>query len=216
MPSSYSGVNVYPASFQIPSDGDLRNASSVNAGLEALGDRTAYLLNRFNSRLVLYSEGHIQAPASFSWPNTTGAFVVSEQAPLKDISNTNTPWTSDILANDVIELDFCMNVLITSAAAGNQFQWQFRLVYSESASDFVSGTWSDPVGSSMNTRTVMGVASATYPTILTIPWSVKLTTTGSSGHLRFAIQASRFGDETADLASYSAGRWRQQRIMSAI
>lgn len=43
MGHQYSGTPVYPSSFQIPDDGDAKNAASVDVALEALGDRTQYL-----------------------------------------------------------------------------------------------------------------------------------------------------------------------------
>lgn len=44
MSSPYAGnPALFPATYLIPSDGDPRNAVSVNVAFEALGDRTAYL-----------------------------------------------------------------------------------------------------------------------------------------------------------------------------
>lgn len=45
MSSTYNGINVFPASITIPSDGDLADAGSVNISLEGLADRTTYLNN---------------------------------------------------------------------------------------------------------------------------------------------------------------------------
>ncbi len=47
MPSAFAGdPTVFPATYLIPSDGDDRDAASVNVALEALGDRTAWLKAR--------------------------------------------------------------------------------------------------------------------------------------------------------------------------
>jgi hypothetical protein len=46
MSSQYEGLAVFPTSFAIPDDSDARDAASVGVGLEALGDRTAYLKDR--------------------------------------------------------------------------------------------------------------------------------------------------------------------------
>lgn len=46
MPTAYAGTDTYPATFDIPSGGDTRNAASVNTALEALGNRTKWLKNR--------------------------------------------------------------------------------------------------------------------------------------------------------------------------
>jgi hypothetical protein len=55
MPSPYFGANVFPASYNIPSDGDDRDAASVNVGLEALGDRTQWLLQHALQSGAYYS-----------------------------------------------------------------------------------------------------------------------------------------------------------------
>ena len=47
MPVNYGGnPALFPPLFQIPSDGDQRDATSVDVAIEALGDRTAYLKDR--------------------------------------------------------------------------------------------------------------------------------------------------------------------------
>ena len=49
MPSPFAGSSAtYPATYLIPSDGDDRDAASVNVALEALGDRTEFLRARQN------------------------------------------------------------------------------------------------------------------------------------------------------------------------
>lgn len=57
MPTPYTGSIVYPASYNIPSDGDERDATSVNAALEALGDRTTYLKARTGAINILQGGG---------------------------------------------------------------------------------------------------------------------------------------------------------------
>ncbi len=47
MSTTYGGTNTYPALITLPSDGDTRDAASVNTGLEALADRTEYLRAQF-------------------------------------------------------------------------------------------------------------------------------------------------------------------------
>lgn len=42
----YAGNDVFPASFEEPSDATVRSAQSVNVGFEALADRTVYLRTR--------------------------------------------------------------------------------------------------------------------------------------------------------------------------
>src|SRR5207247_4246848 len=55
MPTSYAGANVFPASFDIPADGEFGSAASVNVAIEALGDRTVYLQNRANAPAMIYT-----------------------------------------------------------------------------------------------------------------------------------------------------------------
>ncbi len=43
MSTTYAGTATFPASITIPSDGDTRDAASVNVGAEGLADRTVYL-----------------------------------------------------------------------------------------------------------------------------------------------------------------------------
>jgi hypothetical protein len=66
MPTHYTGSDTYPASYDIPSGGDARNAVSVNTGLEALGDRTTWIKNRTGIyRLVKLSDsGIVDTPLS--------------------------------------------------------------------------------------------------------------------------------------------------------
>lgn len=201
------------SAYTMPDDGiSARNAMSVRTSLEPLADGLASLKAKLDNRLFIRTLGHIQAPALHSWDNTSGAFVVAEQAPIKDLANVDTPFDTDIVANDVLEIDFDMVVEVDSSETANAFQWQFKLVYSETATDFVSGTWADPLGT-FNLRTVQGVAAPSTPTVLIVSWSFKVAMAGTTGHCRFAIQANRVGlNENAVLASYSAGRYRWLRI----
>ncbi len=45
--------SAFPASFTVPDDGDVQDASSVNVGFEALADRTAYLRTRLGQIAAL-------------------------------------------------------------------------------------------------------------------------------------------------------------------
>ncbi|WP_437982916.1 hypothetical protein [Sorangium sp. So ce117] len=59
--AEYSGQDRFPGSFETLNDGTVRDAASVNVGLEALADRTAYLFNR-----------RIEAVHFTSWGNEDG------------------------------------------------------------------------------------------------------------------------------------------------
>ena len=74
MPTSYSGdPTSYPTSYDIPSDGDLRSAASVDVGLEKLGDRTAYLKAQQSPlRVVSVTEvGSASETSIHSWSTAT-------------------------------------------------------------------------------------------------------------------------------------------------
>lgn len=81
MPTIYSGNDTFPASSNIPSGGDLRNASSVNTPLEALFDRTVWLKNRSNE-LFQYvnsteASGATALLETFTYAGTSGAWTKS-------------------------------------------------------------------------------------------------------------------------------------------
>lgn len=54
----------FPASYQIPDDGDAKNAASMNVGLEALGDRTAWLKANlpYLQAITVLATGNIVVP----------------------------------------------------------------------------------------------------------------------------------------------------------
>lgn len=57
MPTTIGGTDTFPANFDIPSGGDLRNASGVNPALEALANRTTHSKNRIGAyRMVDYDD----------------------------------------------------------------------------------------------------------------------------------------------------------------
>lgn len=136
MPSTYSGVNVYPASYQIPSDGDSRNASSVNAALEALGDRTTYLKNLADQLYAHYIV--INAGAASGAPSSSShAWPIGTNNPVDNLGLTL--W-SPMLQDDVIEYEWWAS--LTAASAINA---TLRLAISEDSTSFTDtgATWLD-------------------------------------------------------------------------
>ena len=130
MPSPYSGADNFPASYNIPSDGDPRDAASVNVALEALGDRTTYLNNRkgvdFLRTLDYASTDDTAFPPTVQWTSNglgtftlvTGLTVVSATVP--------SPGTTDRLF-----FDACFTVSTNegdSVQSGQaHFEWQYKI-----------------------------------------------------------------------------------------
>lgn len=136
MPTPYSGADAFPASYNIPSDGDTRNVASVNVALEALGDRTAYLHNRlgahFMRTVAVHTEDDTAFPPTLQWSSSTtaGTFTEIVSAPstvaLEVVSGTvPSPGTSDI-----IFVDACFSVATNdngAVASDGQFEWQYKI-----------------------------------------------------------------------------------------
>lgn len=98
MPTAYTGADTYPASYDIPSGGDARSATSVNTGLEALGDRATWLKNRTGIyRLVKLSDsGIVDTPLSTLGSSTSPTWGTGDVALCNPIP---------IETDDVIEVE---------------------------------------------------------------------------------------------------------------
>ena len=204
MPSTYAGVDSYPAAIQLPTDGDPRNASSVNVALEALADRTAhlkatvargYLLAADN--IVLVSTGHVFPAGS--------AFAVADQDGLKWPISGDTPFASDVRANDILEIDFSCE--LTAASPGGAPS--LRLVYSETATDFVSGTWFPVVPTGGDIGVTVGQTVGSTTLVQSVSWSLLLNPLATTGHVRFAIAGydNGAGINTTLLTGRGRFRW---------
>jgi len=91
----------YDSTFAIPSDGDTRDAASVDVGLEALADRTAWLASKIGVFVYphydqfLFNDDDTGAPWSTNTLAASYAFVdASPQMPFY------------VVTNDLIEIDF--------------------------------------------------------------------------------------------------------------
>lgn len=94
MSSLYSGTSSYADYFSIPDDGDSINASSFNVGLEALGDRTKYLLdtlNTLNAFVVATSTSNASHFATLD--SEVAALYAAMQDGVWSLRNTNTTGT---------------------------------------------------------------------------------------------------------------------------
>lgn len=76
MPDVYAGADVFPTDYEIPADGDARDAASVNTALSALGDRTYWLQNR--TPVAVYGFGGVTYTSLESF--TTNVFVKATDA----------------------------------------------------------------------------------------------------------------------------------------
>jgi len=136
MPSPFAGSSAtYPSTYLIPSDGDDRNAASVNVALEALGDRTEWLRARQNDY--------------FQYTNSTNASgdpALVETFTYAVISNA---WTKSAVIK--VDIASCVafdqlqcrlhGLFILSATSAYASLMSYRLY----ATDDVSGTPSDSV-----------------------------------------------------------------------
>jgi hypothetical protein len=105
--------------FQIPSDGDSRNAASINVGLEALGDRTA-ALGVMTGQYKLHSEStqvysDLFLVGGVTWATATVA--ATGIANIYKFIGSYTPWSQgmlDLLSTDIVDVQLDA----TSAASG--------------------------------------------------------------------------------------------------
>lgn len=73
MPTTYNGVNTYPASITLPSDGDRCKASNYNPAWSGLADRTTWLHARIGEAyLIKTSSAQGNENADDTLPVTTG------------------------------------------------------------------------------------------------------------------------------------------------
>jgi hypothetical protein len=94
MPTTYSGADSFPASVTIPSDGDLRNASSVNPAFEGLADRTHFLKVRLPEHHVNYHVETNDDPTTWTaWDSVTTATWVD----FASILTYDNPFTTEDL-----------------------------------------------------------------------------------------------------------------------
>lgn len=131
MSTTYGGANTYPANITLPSDGDVKNAASVNVPLEGLADRTAYLYARSGAyRVVSVSEyahtslNDVPALSDTIESFTTGSYVAASNA-LVSIAGA--------LVYDVLLVDVALTALVTDAALG-----AVRAEISENGGSFVA------------------------------------------------------------------------------
>lgn len=217
MPTTYSGnPAVFPAAYDIPSDGDDENASSVNAGLEALGDRTAYLKAQLEGRTVFYLLGTgnlVPALSSHVWNAASGSYVVANQLGIVDsifgdiFNATSSP--PGVIDGDILQLDVALNVDLNYTGGPPQIVTSMRMMVSETAADFVTGSWAMIEGNAQIAQRDIELSASASPLELkdTVTWSFQWRPVSLTGHVRFAIAADCYGlGENATLLNLG-GRW---------
>lgn len=80
MSTSYAGVNVFPTTIPIPSDGDMKTAASVGAALQGLKDATIYLAG--------ISTG-VNPGGTYNSPTLRGNVTIQNHALLRALSISN-------------------------------------------------------------------------------------------------------------------------------
>lgn len=166
-----------------------------------------------NGAIYLRGSGHLEpANSGHIWTNTSGTFVVAEQLGLKDTVTGLTPFSAGVVAGDFLEVDFSATFFAYSNEVNQYYAWPIKLVYSETATDFVTGTWFEIEGSaSVSLRFIAGTAGSTVPDVVCVTWSWRLAPLGTTGHVRFAIAADRGGSDQQLTAGNCGGRWRWLR-----
>lgn len=116
MSSTITGSDSYPAGIQIPSDGDPRNASSINTPIEALANRTTHSHNRIGSYRLFdlrHKDSNGTSIECYSTSDTYGAE-----------GNLELVLINDCLALDRVEVRMSFHGKTTASSAG------WRLAYS--------------------------------------------------------------------------------------
>jgi hypothetical protein len=195
MSSTYNGTSTYPASITIPSDGDGPGikAADVNAAFEGLADRTTFLSDR---RHVIAVGALHRKTGTRTWPSAT-AYDITKHSGICDSGGSDTPFLS-LLAGDIILVTYVLGVVLTSG--GNAFN--VRVESSESAVDFVTGSWSAVTDA---IQAVVNQDAANQKFYL--PFAFKYAM-AADGHVRFAFGAQDVnitGGSMDDSAGNSCG-----------
>lgn len=177
----------------------LAERDATIAALVAAANPTPKVVNFGN--LVQKSGGH-------TWP-ADASFVVADQLGITDLGGTATPFLTGVAAGDVFQFDFTIGLYLPSTDTASGYS--IRLKASETATDFVTGTWAD-VGSAAHTQRAFtgGNGGEQY---VTASWSSFYVAAGTTGHLRFALSMFTGSDPsaTAEAIGGSGGRYTWYR-----
>ena len=147
MPTPYAGANSFPADITIPSDGDAKPAASVNAAIEGLADRTAYLKVH-----GLINTAYSVDSGSLAFTSTSGTFVDVD-------ASFTTAVTCQV--GDVLMITMMATLAIVTAT----FAGTFAIVVTDGGVDHV-----------LNPQIIFGnvfsASAPATPTVLTVKYTV--------------------------------------------
>jgi hypothetical protein len=135
MSSVYTPVSTFHTSVTIPSDGDQRNAASVNVTLEGIADNAQWCHDRIGTnRLVgLLNSGVNEASNSETFTQTSGSntIAVTSNALIIGLGSFAT-----VVINDIAELTVSGTVALLNASAPPQ-AWM-RVFYQQGAGGYAA------------------------------------------------------------------------------
>ena len=144
--------------FTEPSGTDLRSASSVNTGLSALADRTAWL----GQRIGIYKtiSWTFQGPFDQTEPPGTLGTVTTGSYAVGNSFTALTVPSQAFIAGDILVFRGQMNVEFATGATGAGFVFKPQLFYNSSTNDFSTAphvTVEDNSTSSIAIQTTVGM-----------------------------------------------------------
>jgi hypothetical protein len=153
MSSTYAGTAAFASYITLPSDGDERNASSVNVPLETLADRTKFLYDR---AIIAISSTDSAATSGFTTTSTS----------LVDVTGFTLPFTC--LAGDKILVNLSADLKASAGLA--QFEIHLLETAAVKRSDAVNSENTSTYG---ETRSLSYVYTVTAPCTVTVKGKLK-------------------------------------------
>jgi hypothetical protein len=141
MSHTYAGTNTYPANVTLPDDGDARTASSVNAALEGLADRTTYLNARRSEIQEVFYAGSAVDSYSVLTTTTSSTYVDVTDATVGTAGILTLATTT--IANDIIVIDARARLNLANAG---------EIAYGKMQFSENGGAWADLPGSGLAVR----------------------------------------------------------------
>lgn len=182
-------------------------ATYLNKLLAERDATIAALVSAANPTPKVVNFGNITGQATLhTWP-ADSIFEVSQQYGLVAIGGSDTPFTSGVAAGDVIQLDFSIGLLLQSTDPAQGYV--ARLMVSETATNFTSGTWAPVAASTHAQRNFLPDVNQ----YAVASWSAYYTAAGTTGHVRFALAVYTPPDPSglADNSGSHGGRYTWYR-----
>lgn len=181
MSSTYAGnAASYPANITIPSDGDARDAASVNVALEGLADRTAHL---DASRDTL--EGQVAALQP-QFTSGNGAGTINGGGTSANQKMTLHTSTVTTVVGDVVEVELSGYLSINKGAVAGPMFMTLQLLLNENGG-----------GDTAITHALVSAQWQTVSTTIQVPFCLRgLKTIATAGTLVAKVEATYSGDVT--------------------